>query len=64
MNRSDFMNYIAENYNIAGEAFRLIGNILIYAEQNFSGDEQYRFLCDMLDGTIGLSDAEIRKVSL
>lgn len=58
------MNYIVENYNIAGEAFRLIDNILIYAEQNFSGDEQYRFLCDILDGTIGLSDAEIRKVSL
>lgn len=63
MNRDEFMNYIAENYDIAGEAFRLIGNILYYAER-FESDEQYHFLCEMLDGTIGLSDAEIRKVSL
>lgn len=64
MNREDFMRYIEENYNVSGEALRLINNILIYTEANYIGDDQYRFLCDLLDGTIGLSDAEIRRVSL
>ena len=63
MNKGEFMVYIADNFDISGEAFRLIDNILTYAER-LEGDEQYHFLCEMLDGTIGLSDAEIRKVSL
>lgn len=63
MNRQEFMDYIVENYDISGDAFRLIANILCYAER-FEGDEQYRFLCEMLGGTIGLSDMEIKKVSL
>ena len=63
MNKSEFIEYLSENFNISGEAYRLIGNILDYAER-FYGDEQYHVLCDLLDGTIGLSDAEIRKISL
>jgi hypothetical protein len=64
MNRAEFMQYVCENFYDAG-AYRLIDNILCYAENNFAGaDEQYRFLCEMLDGTIGLTDAEIRSICL
>lgn len=63
MNKSEFLNYLEDNYSISGEAFRLIRNILDYAE-NFYGDEQYNVLCTLLDGTIGLSDSEIKKINL
>lgn len=64
-NKAQFMNYIAENYNISGEAHRLIGNILDFvANHYYSEDEQYNALCELLDGTIGLSDNEIKKIVL
>lgn len=63
MNREEFMQYINENFNISGEASSLINNILIFVEENYTEeDEQYRVLSDLLDGTIGLTDNEIRKV--
>ena len=63
MNREQFYQYILDNFNISGEATRLINNILHFVEENYTDEnEQYRALCDLLDGTIGLSDAEIRKV--
>jgi hypothetical protein len=53
-----------ENFNISGEAARLINNILNYAEdQGFTENELYLYLCAMLDGTIGLTDNEIKKAS-
>ena len=65
MNREEFMEYIRENFNISGEAKRLINNILYYVElQGVEEDEQYIMLCRMLDGTIGLSDNEIKEISL
>lgn len=63
MNRQQFLSYIAENFSINGEASRLIDNILIYSER-LEYEDQYSFLCEMFDGTIGLSEAEIRKISL
>lgn len=64
MTRSEFMKYVEENFYDAG-AYRLIDNILRYAENNIcEGNEQYLFLCEMLDGTIGLSDAEIKSICL
>lgn len=63
MTLDEFFEYILENFSISGEAGRLIRNILDYAENNFFGDDLYHFLTDMLDGAIGLSDAEIRRVS-
>lgn len=63
MDKREFLQYILDNFDISGEAYRLISNILDYAEI-LPSDEQYSFLCDMLDGTIGLSDAEIRKITL
>ena len=63
MNREQFYQYILDNFSISGEAARLINNILHFVEENYTDEnEQYKALCDLLDGTIGLSDAEIRKV--
>ena len=63
MDREQFYQYILDNFNISGEAARLINNILHFVEENYADEnEQYKALCDLLDGTIGLSDAEIRKV--
>ena len=63
MNKQEFMRYIEENFDISGEAKRLINNILSFVELNSCDEnEQYNMLCDLLDNTIGLSDEEIRKV--
>ena len=65
MNKEQFMNYIAENYNISGEAHRLIENILNFVANHYTEeDDQYNALCELLDGTIGLSDNEIKKIVL
>lgn len=65
MNRNEFMEYVEENFNISGEAGRLINNILSYVENNFYDEnEQYETLCLLLDNTIGLSDNEIKKICL
>ena len=65
MNKQEFMYYIEENFDISGEAGRLIYNILSFIEENACNEnEQYNMLCDLLDNTIGLSDEEIRKVYL
>lgn len=65
MDRKKFMEYIEENFDISGEAKRLINNILYYVElQGVDEDEQYMMLSCMLDGTIGLSDNEIKKICL
>lgn len=63
MNREEFFNYIVENYDISGEAQRLINNILCFAEEHYPDEnEQYIVLCSLLDGSIGLSDNEIKAV--
>ena len=65
MDKQEFMCYIEENFDISGEAGRLIYNILSYVESNACDEnEQYNMLCDLLDNTIGLPDEEIRKVYL
>jgi hypothetical protein len=63
MDKKEFLNYINENFDISGEAGRLINNILDYADNHLEQNEVYPFLCEILDGTIGLSDREIREVS-
>lgn len=65
MNREGFRNYIYENFDISGEAGRLIDNILYFVERHYTEeDEQHRVLCELLDGTIGLTDWEIKQVYL
>ena len=48
-------------FDIDGAAARILRNVLEYADR-MGGDEQYDFLTEMLDGTIGLSDREIRNL--
>ncbi len=65
MDREQFYNYILKNYNISGEAGRLIDNILRFVEENYTEEnEQYNALCSLLNGTIGLglADNEIKMV--
>lgn len=64
MNKSEFIAYVEKNFDVSGEFGRLLVNVLTYAENNIDPDYQHQYLCDMLDGTIGLSEAEIRKINL
>lgn len=65
MNKAEFMEYIAENFNIDIYSKWLISNILDFVEKNYPEEnEQYNVLCELLDSTIGLTDEEIRKVYL
>lgn len=64
MDKQEFIDYIHENFNISVEAMSLIANILDYASRFTDEEEQYEVLCALLDGTIGLSDDEIRKICL
>ena len=65
MNKEQFFEYIHENFNIDGTSQSLILNILDYIEANYSEkNEQYNALCSLLDGTIGLEDAELKKVHM
>ena len=63
MTLEEFYEYILENFTLSDEAKRLVKNILDYAAGCFTSDDLYHFLTDMLENTIGLSDAEIRRVS-
>ena len=65
MNKQQFFEYIQENFNIDGASQRLILNILDYVEANYSEEnEQYNALVSLPDGTIGLEDAELKKVHM
>lgn len=65
MNREEFMDYIRDNYDVSAEALRIIDNILWYAATMLSSEEErFDFLNLMFDGTIGLSEREIRKINL
>lgn len=57
----DAYEWILSNFNIDGPAGRIIHNVLEYADR-MTGDEQHEFLTEMLDGTIGLSDDEIKRL--
>lgn len=64
MNKDDFMRYLEENFNLTGAHERMILNVLGYAEGIANEAERHRFLCDMFDNTIGLSEKEIRMIEL
>ncbi len=65
MNRQETLEYIEDNFTISGEVKRLIDNILYFVRmQGGSENEQYSMLCFLLDGTIGLTDSEIRQIRL
>ncbi|MBE6954491.1 MAG: hypothetical protein E7449_01090 [Ruminococcaceae bacterium] len=64
MNRCETLTYIQKNYSISGEAGRLIDNVLQYAERIKERHDRYLFLQQMLGGTIGLSNNEIKRFLL
>lgn len=64
MTREKFLEYVSKNFNIGGDAMRLIDNILLYAERIVDLDERQAFLSDTLMGAIGLTEEEIAKISL
>lgn len=65
MNREEFLNYINNNFNISNEAYRLIDNILDFVQCNYTEEnEQYIALSSLLNGSIGLTDNEIKQVLL
>ena len=66
MNREEFYNYILENFNISGEAGRLINNILHFVEENYTEEnEQYALNKELkekgLDYLCVLSIEDLRK---
>lgn len=61
MNKTEFYNYITENFNVDGAFGRMLNNVLDYAvEQGLTGRRLHAYLAAMLDGTIGLTDKEIK----
>ena len=63
MDINEFKQYVVDNFNISGEAHRLISNILYFVTENYTEEnEQYKVLCSLLDGTIGLTDNEIKQI--
>ncbi|MDO5397547.1 MAG: hypothetical protein Q4G33_06425 [bacterium] len=65
MGRQQFFDYIQQNYDISGEAMRLVDNILYYIETiDLTPDEQYDALYSLLDGVIGLSEDELKNVRM
>lgn len=66
MNREEFYNYILENFQIDGATARLINNILIFVENNYPVEfnQQYDILAELLDGTIGITSDELKKVCM
>lgn len=61
MNREEFLEFVSKNFNIGGDAMRLIDNILQYAERIVDLDERREFLNDTLMGTIGLTKRKSQK---
>ena len=65
MNKVEFMDYISENFELSGAEWRLISNILDYISVHAEDEnEQYLMACDLLDGTIGLTDSELKMICL
>lgn len=60
-NMEQAYEWLLEEFDIDSAAARIIRNVLEYADR-MEGTEQYDFLTEMLDGTIGLSDREIRNM--
>ena len=58
-----YRDLIAQAQGQGSQTQKTNDNILQYAEGILDENEQYRFLCDMLDGT-GLSDSEIKQICL
>ena len=64
MGEKEFLQYIFDNFDVAGEFTRMLVNVIGYAQGFEAPEEGLDFLCDMLDGTIGIRQDEIRQLKL
>lgn len=65
MSKNEFIAYVKENFNISGEALRLIDNIISYiTTQNTDAGGKYLLAHTLLDNTIGLTDEELHLLRL
>ena len=66
MNKEEYYNYILLNFKVDGATARLIHNILVFAENNYPNeyDQKYNVLDELLSGTIGLTNEELKMVCI
>lgn len=64
MGKREFLQYIFDHFDVAGDFTRMLVNVIEYAEGFDDPEEGLDFLCDMLDGTIGIEQNEIRQLKL
>lgn len=65
MNMEEFLNYLKEDLLLDAEALRLVQNILEYARDSLCDEnEQFNFLCQMLEGVCCLSENDIKAIYL
>lgn len=65
MNRQELLAYIEENFTVDSATIRLIDNICVFVECNYTSRAAQRgALYDLLDNTIGLTDNEIDLICL
>lgn len=64
MTKEEFYNYIRDNFELdGGAAWRLLSNICDFIKRHaYTEVEQYTIACELLNGTIGLTDEELRKI--
>ena len=63
MSKEEFMEWVRATFDVPGSTQRMMENVLDYVE-TLPEDSHYAVLTALLDGTIGLTDAEIRQISL
>lgn len=59
--KEDAYDYIIEHFDIGQPASRILNNILEYADK-MANEEQYEFFREILDGTIGLTEDELKSL--
>lgn len=59
--KEDAYDYIIEHFDIGQPAARILNNILEYADK-MANEEQYEFFSEILDGTIGLTEDELKSL--
>lgn len=63
VNKEEFMKWARATFDLPGSTQRMMENVLDYVETR-PEEEHYAALTALLDGTIGLTDAEIRQINL
>jgi hypothetical protein len=63
MKKQEFLDFTRENFNVEISFMRLLENVLTYAER-LEESEQYNFLDEVLSGTIGYTNEEIKSINL